>query len=184
MPAPDPLLVDTDDVAAIAAKLGVATNNVDLVSALTRASNRFRGAVHHPVHVVTDDEEEHDGTPRSSLALDAFPVIGTPTVTIDGATVTDFSVTRKSGRLRRRVGWGDEFQTVIVTYSHGFAKIPAGIRAAVLDQAEAIFNTDAGLSQMGAAGEQATFGTAHTVGVTAQWSEAVSAHQRSTAGGA
>lgn len=184
MPAPTPYLVDSNDLTALASKLGVAADNVDLVSALTRASDRFRGAVHHPVHEVTDDTEEHDGTPRGSLALDAFPITGTPVVTIDGTAVTDFSVTRKSGRLRRRAGWGDEFQTVTVTYTHGFAIIPAGIRAAVLDQAEAIFNTDAGLSQMGAAGEQATFGAAHTVGVTAQWSEAVSAHQRSTAGAA
>jgi hypothetical protein len=175
MAEPLPPLADEDDLAT---KLGVPATDGKLQLALKRASDRFRGAVGHPVTQVEDDIIELDGNGSHSLLLPAAPIIGTPVVTVDGAAVTDFSVSRSRGMLRRRgCVWPDDLGNIEVTYTHGYDQIPGDIEDAVLEQAELQFQILAGVAQMSLGSESFAFGAQATVGTTQRWSDAVARYQ-------
>lgn len=173
-----PTLASATDLAT---KLGVAETDGKLLLALRRASDRFVGAVHHPVVKIEDDTIELDGNGSYSLLLPAAPVIGTPVVVVDGVAVlykTDYSLSRSKGILRRRGAvWPDDLGNIEVTYSHGYDPVPGDIQDAVLEQAELQYQLLAGVAQMSLSGESFAFGAQSTVGVTQRWAEAVERYQ-------
>lgn len=169
-----PLALATD----LAAKLGVPAEDGKLLLALSRASERFRGAVHHPVSLVENEQIELDGNGTYSLLLPAAPIVGTPTVKVAGAAVYDFSISRSRGMLRRRGAvWPDDLGNIEITYSHGLDKIPGYVQDAVLEQAELQYQILPGIAQMTLSGESFAFGSQATVGVTQRWADAVARQQ-------
>lgn len=175
MADPLPPLADADDLAT---KLDVPATDGKLLLALKRASDRFRGAVGHPVTKVEGDTIELDGNGSHSLLLPAAPIIGTPVVTVDGAAVSDFSVSRSRGMLRRRsTVWPDDLGNIEVTYDHGYEDVPGDIADAVLEQAELQFQILAGVAQMSLGSESFAFGAQATVGITQRWADAVATYQ-------
>jgi hypothetical protein len=170
MTDPLPPLASADDLATL---LGVESTDPKMALALRRASDRFRGAVGHPVSLVADDVVLLDGDGTRSLALPAAPIVGTPTVTVDGDPVTDFSVSPKNGVLRRDSCWPDKLGCIQVTYTHGYEAVPGDIADAVLEQAELQYSVLAGVSQMSLGSQSFAFGAQATVGVTQRWSDTV-----------
>lgn len=122
----------------LAARVGLPEDDPRVLDAITRASDRFRGAVNHPVHLQTNTTMWADDARGRLLHIPAAPIIGTPTVTIDGTPITDFTIHRAAGMLWRAAGWPHMFGTIEVTYTAGYNPIPADIQDAVLDMAEQI----------------------------------------------
>lgn len=154
--------------ADLAARLGTAETDERMLAALRSASARFRAAVRHPVALVTDDVITLDGNGAASLLLPAAPVTRVSRVLVRGQAVVDYQWSA-SGMLRREAGWPDELGAVEVTYSHGYDPVPAEIAHAVLDTAEAAFNSSDDVASMTVGGQQVTF----RQGVSQTWSTAV-----------
>ena len=144
--------------------------------ALRRASNRFRGAVGHPVERVADDTAYLNGDGTDTLHLPARPV-DVHAVKVDGTLlvpVRDYSVDRNSGVIRRKNGWfTDDLGNVEVVYDHGYADIPGDIQDAVLEQASTLALHLAHLQQNSAGSTQESYAAQATVGTTAAWTAAV-----------
>lgn len=170
----EPYLATPEDL-AILTKLPAASPV--LLLALNRASERFRAAVGHPVHQVTDDVVLLDGDGSNLLLLPAAPATQIR-VKVDGAAVTDFVANQRAGILRRAARWPDGLGNIEVTYTHGYAVIPGGIQDAVLEQAAVQATVPAGVqSESSSGGMSITWGLHATAGVTQRWSDAVEAYR-------
>lgn len=163
------------DPADLALKLGVPADDARLLLALRRAGDRFEGAIGYPVRLVTDDVEHVSGDGTDTLLLRCRPIVGQPAVKVDGVAVTDFSVGRHSGILRRknRACWPDDLDNVEVTYSHGWDQVPGDIQDAVLEQAETQYLTVVAYQSRSAGSESVTYSALAAVGVTQRWTDAV-----------
>jgi hypothetical protein len=100
-------------------------------------------------------------------------------VLLDGADITDTVAWSQSGRLRRVGGdvFADGLSNVTVTYDHGYDPVPDDIAEVVVDQARAMHAVRPGVSQVQTSVESVSFGSAATIGVTAQWSAVVEAYR-------
>ncbi|QOC89876.1 mobile element protein [Micromonospora craniellae] len=158
--------------------LGVPVDDQRMLDALAAASGRFRGQVHHSVHLVEGDEVWLDGDGSTELFLPAAPVLARPQVWVDDRELdpSEFEWSRK-GILRRRAGWPDRLNCVRVLYDHGYAQIPADVQEVVIDQARVIHEITPGVQTVQAGGESVTYGVTASTGVTAQWSIAVEAYR-------
>lgn len=160
--------------AELAILTGMADTDPLLLLALKRASDRFRGEVHHPVHFVSDDVEYRNGDGSTRMLVKVAPIVGTPSIKIGGAPITGVEVDRDSGILGRAAGWPRGLGNIEVTYSHGYEEIPGDIVDAVLEQAETqALALGGGLSQMTVGSQSASFGAQATVGVTQRWADTV-----------
>lgn len=176
------------DPAELAAWLGRAEDDLKVLSALTAASRRFRGAVGHRVTLVTDDVVTLDGTGRESLLLPVWPTVSVTEVLLDGVALvegTDYSWSQ-AGLLRRLGGerWPDRLRCVRVKYSHGWADVPEDIQEVVIDQARTMFTIRPGVQTMQTGGQTVTYGAQAAIGVTDQWARAVDRHKVRTSGDA
>ncbi|MGW1998562.1 mobile element protein, partial [Embleya sp. NPDC001921] len=91
---------------------------------------------------------------------------------------TDFEWS--SGGMLERLGgcgWPRRYRSVTVVYDHGFDPIPEGIQEVVIDQARSIAEVLPGVQSMQAGGESVTYGAAASVGVTSQWTKAVTRYR-------
>lgn len=183
--ATDPeFLADPDELAVW---LGKPADDLKLLSALRAATRRFRGAVGHPVTLVTDEVVQLDGGGRRSLLLPVWPTTAVASVVLDGELLvehTDYEWS-DTGVLRRLgCAWPDRLRCVEVTYSHGWAVVPEDIQEAVIDQARSMFTVVPGLQSKTVGAQSVTFGAQAAIGVTSQWSAAVARHKVRTSGDA
>lgn len=172
-------MVATDFLAnpsELAVWLGIADTDPKLTSALAAASRRFRGAVRHPVTLVSSDSITLDGNGTQSLLLPAAPVVSVESVELDGEALvlnTDYEWSA-DGYLRCLSGyWPNRLRCIALTYTHGYAMIPEDIQEVVLDQARAIYAITPGVQQKTVGSQSVTFGAQAATGVTAQWSTTV-----------
>lgn len=165
-----PDLASADDLAV---RTGRPASDPDLLLALHRASGRFRGEVHHSVTRIVNDTVELDGPDSNILLLPGIPIEGTPTVQVDGVTVTDFRVSRRNGFLKRADGWGCEPGSITVTFTHGASLIPQDVADAVLEQAETLLTSSIVIQSRTVGSESVTFGQTATAGVTQKWADTV-----------
>lgn len=151
-------------------------NDPELELALRRASNRFRDAVHHPVHRVENETIRLNGRGGQTLHLPARPV-DVHTVEVGGVVLvegTGYEVDADAGILRRLGNyWPDGLGRIKVTYSHGWEEIPGGIEDAVLEHAATIAMVQAHLQQNSAGSTQESYGAAALIGTTQKWTDAV-----------
>lgn len=171
------------DPADLAVWLRVPADDQLLLAALKAATRRFRGAVRHPVTAVEDDTIVLDGNGRDAILLPAAPVTAVTSVLLDGTELvegTDYAWSA-DGYLRSLgcAVWPARLRCLRVVYSHGHdpAAIPEDIQEAVIDQARSMYRVQPGVQAYTAGSESVTFGAQASVGVTAQWSAAVAAHQ-------
>lgn len=169
------------DPAELAVWLGKPATDPLLLAALAAASRRFRGAVRHPVTSVSGDIVTLDGNGRNALLLPAAPVTAVSSVTVLGTPLVEGSDYEWSadGYLRQ-LGcgiWPARLRAVVVTYDHGYAEVPQDIQEAVIDQARSMYRVQPGVQSYTAGSESVTFGAQASVGVTSQWSSAVTAYR-------
>lgn len=171
------------DPAELAARLGVADTDAEMLLALKRASDRFTGQIGYPLHLVTDDEYDATGDGGSTISLPAAPIQGTPAVTINGQPATDYHVGRKSGLLWRPGCWPLGLENIHVVYTHGHSTIPGDVQDVILDAAEADAHMQAGIESVSTGNESVKFTASRAAGgVTAQWAQLVSKYQLSQNG--
>ncbi|MEV6226850.1 hypothetical protein AB0L88_03015 [Saccharopolyspora shandongensis] len=163
------------DPAILARLTGLPVDDPDLLDALTRASERFRGAVGHPVTAVERDDIVVDGDGSRSLLLPAVPVTAVHSVEVDGKPVTGYQWSR-TGALRSADCWPDRLGAVRIVYDHGYpsGEVPGDIADAVLEQAQMILDQTPGVASMSTGGVSVSY---LRVGVTEAWSKAVERHQ-------
>lgn len=162
-------LASASDLATI---LGTTAGDPNVILAIRRASDRFEGAIGYPVGLVEDDEIQLAGDGSRVLLLPSCPIIGTPVVAVDGEAVTDFEVGRKAGVLRRKAGWPDGLDNIVVTYTHGWTVVPGDIADAVLEMAE-IDSRPHGVASVASGSESIGIAVTIQTGVTQRWSDAV-----------
>ena len=172
-----PVLPDLAEAEHLAILCGVDEDDEKVALALRRASARFRGAVRHPVTLVEGDTVELNGDGGKSLHLPAAPVHGTPTVTVEGEPVTDFTIDRNAGILHRRYGWPKQLGAITVTYDHGYKTVPPDIEDAVLEQAHTIYSVLPAVQQMSQGGRSITFSLNAATGVTQRWADTVAKYK-------
>lgn len=156
--------------------LGVPPDNDQLIAALNAASNRFRGAVRHPVTRVRGDVARLDGYGTTTLLLPCAPVVDVASVEVNGTPTEDYEWS-EMGALYRQQGWPRKYRSVQVTYDHGYDLVPGEIAEVVIDQARSLYRVHPGISSVTTSVESLSFGTAASVGVTAQWSAVVEAYR-------
>lgn len=175
------------DPAELAVWLGKPADDPKLLSALRAATRRFRGAVGHPVTLVTDEVVKLDGGGRRALLLPVWPTTAVASVILDGTTLVEHTDYEWSDAgVLRRLGctWPDSLRCLEVTYSHGWAVIPEDIQEAVIDQARSMYTVVPGLQSKTVGAQSVTFGAQAAIGVTSQWSAAVARHKVRTSGDA
>lgn len=189
---PAPLLASA---AELSRRVGRPANDMRLLGALQDASRRFRGAVHHEVSRVVDDELELDGAGSRFILLPARPVVSIASLVLadDDATElvagTDYSIRKREGILRRLSGrvWPNADAFATLTYTHGYDAaidptdgsvpgLPEDIQAAVLDMAQILLNVEPGVQSKTVLGDTVAFGASSATGVTQVWSDAVANH--------
>ncbi len=144
---------------------------------LREASRRFRAAVRHPVHRVTDDEVTLDGNGSRALLLPAAPVIDVTSVEVDGDEVdVEWST---AGVLRRQSGrWPDRLGAVKVVYNHGYDPVPGEIQEAVMGMARYLMAVTPGVSSMQVGGQTVSTSAANAdETVMTPWETAVAAYR-------
>ncbi|MFE5159645.1 mobile element protein [Streptomyces sp. NPDC056697] len=174
MAGPEPYLADPAELATF---LKLPADDLRLLAALRAATRRFRGAVRHPVSLVTDDTVFLDGTGKAQLRLPAAPVLQVRAVLVDGVALQGVRVRREAGLLLYPSGCWPEWSEVAVTYDHGHDPVPEDVAEVVIDQARTIYRTDPAIQQVTTGTESVSFAATAAVGVTAQWAAAVEAHQ-------
>jgi hypothetical protein len=150
-----------------------------LTLALTRASERFRGRVHHNV-TTTTGTLVLVGNGASKLLLPGIELRAITAVRVDGAAVTDFRLLRRTGVLVREpyAVWPKDYE-VEVDCTYGFEpdEIPGDIKDAVLEHAATIALSLAHLQQESAGASSAGYNQNATTGTTQKWVEAVNRYQ-------
>ncbi len=112
------------------------------LAALEQASAVVENYLGQPVELVEDDEVVLDGSGTKVLLLPAFPVTEVTLVLVDGDALTEDDYEwSKTGELRRKALWPAALRSVEVTYSHGYATVPAVIVAVVSALAGRIYGT-------------------------------------------
>ncbi len=160
--------------ADLAARTGRPLNDTQLLLALQRASDRFRGAVNHQVSLVTADVVVLDGDGSTTLLLPGSPVVAVAEVRVSGVVVTDWEMSA-DGRLRRQAGWPNTYGSVQVVYTHGYGSVPPDIEDVVLWAAERELTVQPGVQSMAVGGESVTY--ARGVGASEMWTEVVARHR-------
>ncbi|MFF2640318.1 mobile element protein [Streptomyces niveus] len=148
-----------------------------LLAALRAATRRFRGAVRHPVSLVTEDTVFLDGSGRPTLHLPAAPLVHLHEVAIDGEVLTGVKAKRRSGVLLHPSGCWPDWAEITVVYDHGLNPVPEEVAEVVIDQARAIYRLDPAIQQITTGSESVSFAATAAVGITSQWQAAVDAHR-------
>lgn len=115
-------------VPELSAYLGRALDNTEQAElALTLATGIIQSETGQTIERVEDDTVTLRGGPYGELTLPERPVIEVSAVL--GEHVRDDEWSWRGGQLVRRFGWPE---VVVVTYTHGYATIPADIKAITL----------------------------------------------------
>ncbi|MFJ2182982.1 mobile element protein [Streptomyces anulatus] len=165
------------DPAELAKFLKKPADDVQLLAALRAATRRFRGAVRHPVSLVTEDTTYVDGNGLATLHLPAAPIVQLREVLVDDVPLIGVKAKRRSGVLLHPSGCWPEWSEITVFWDHGHDPVPDEVAEAVIDQARAIYRLDPAIQQITTGTESVSFAATAAVGVTSQWQAAVEAHR-------
>ncbi|MFG3140763.1 mobile element protein [Streptomyces sp. NPDC048211] len=174
MAGPEPYLADPAELAVF---LKIPADDLRLLAALRAATRRFRGAVRHPVSLVTEDTVHLDGSGRAVLQLPAAPIVQLGAVLVDGQPLEGVRAKRRAGVLLHPDGCWPDWAEITVTYDHGHDPVPEEAAEAVIDQARAIYRLDPAIQQITTGTESVSFAATAAVGITSQWQAAVEAHR-------
>lgn len=137
--------------------------------ALDQATAAIRSFTGQTISAVANDTVTLDGNGQPTFRLPEFPVTAVASVTVDGIALSyapdayDYMWTR-SGVLTRRNArdWGTNPQSIVVTYSHGYAVIPDEIKAACLQLAARAMTNPLGMRSESIGSYSGTYGDTAT----------------------
>lgn len=120
------------------------------------ASGLVRRATRQTITLVTDDTLTIRGSYASRITLPQRPVVDVTAVTLNGVELVGGSWyldgneivrTHGTGNFWVGSGYGGSFgcpsDTLVVTYSHGYAEIPDEVKATVLEMVQRVWNNPA-----------------------------------------
>jgi len=138
----------------------IAEDDAGALAALETASAFVEAYLGQTVELVEDDVEILDGSGTRVLLLPSYPVTAVSSVTVDEDEIyegDDFEWSR-TGELRRLGGrWPAALRSVEVTYSHGFAPVPAAIVGVVTSVAGRLFEAPLSVRQESIGGYSVTY---------------------------
>lgn len=112
---------------------------------INAVSTQLEGYCQRPLKAQSFTNEEFDGTGRNTLLLPAFPVSAITTVTIDDVLVpaAEYKVRKNRGALVRLQGcWPKGIMNIKLSYTGGFATIPADLELACKHTVMFYYKTD------------------------------------------
>lgn len=179
MSIPAGMLADPEELADQIG--GVEPDDSRLLAELRSASRRFLGAV-APVSFtpITGQTTWLNGDGSDTLLLPHLPVTAVTVVELEGRTLVqgdDYDWSQEGILQRVRGLWPGRLRAVRVVYDHGYTEVPEDVQAAVIDQAEAGYNTRRGVQSVSVDGQAVTYGAREAVGVTQTWSDTVARYQ-------
>jgi len=134
-------LVTLADVKTFLGMANVSTGDAILETIIEAVSASMSNEASPDLKPATYTAEKYDGTGKSYLYLDHYPVTTLTTVVEDGATLvkdTDFFIDMDEGLLEKarsnwpwydvQATWTTKNQAVVVTYAAGYAAVPADIK--------------------------------------------------------
>jgi hypothetical protein len=137
---------------------------------LAKASGDIRTEIEQTISLVTNDVLLRPGTTDERILLPQRPVVGVSSVQIDGVEISDWYLAgnvlvRHAARaaapildgIYYGVGFGRDWQTLRVVYSHGFAEIPERVAAIALEMVARVWVNPSSLIQENVAGVATTF---------------------------
>lgn len=169
------MFASTDDFAAMLGISLTANEEDRATTLLALASGLIREAANgQTISLVTDDVYTRKGTTDQRILLPQRPVVAVSSVTLDGAALTADSDWYLDGdELVRRTatlvtpavleaetlsaGFGYEWQTLEITYTHGFETIPNLVRTIALEAVVRAWVNPGRLIQQTVAGTETTF---------------------------
>ena len=106
-------------------RLGVDVSDTELVGFLLESvSDSVRDAAGHPITEV-ETTIVREGSWDQNILLPGSPIRAVSEVLLDGVPVTDWRL--RNNRLWRAQGWSDSRSEVEITYTYGYAAVPADI---------------------------------------------------------
>lgn len=131
-------------VADVKFVLGIAqtdtTKDDRLQSLINLISGRIEAWCGRQFTEQTYSEEAYDGDPECELILKQYPITEVAAVTVDGVSLaseisdeTRFQVYEEEGYLWRAAGWYARRKGIKVTYTAGYATIPAALASACIE---------------------------------------------------
>lgn len=130
--------------AELAARLGLTFSAAEQARAdalLTSASGLIQEHTGQTILLVSNDSFTRPGSYSDRIGLPQRPVVSVASVTVDGTALTagsDFYIdgdelvrmgTASPWHGLPAPGWGNPWQSIVVVYTHGYATIPARIKA-------------------------------------------------------
>lgn len=122
--------------AELAARLGVTLTKDEEARAnvlLTQASGLIQDVTGQTIEKVTDDELIRIGQEDNRMRLPQRPVISVSSVTLAGEVQEADTYHLEGDELVSYCGWGYPDETLVVTYTHGFAEVPETVKAICLE---------------------------------------------------
>lgn len=159
------------EVAELAARLGLTftADEADRAATLlSLASDVIRDVVEQKINVVTDDEYERPGTTDDRIPLPERPVVSVSTVAVNGTEISGWYVAgavivrqHRTG-VADTVGWsspgfGCEADTLTITYTHGYATVPALVKQLALEMTVRVWVNPGSVVQAGEGTTQTTY---------------------------
>ena len=153
------MLATVADLAALLRK-EIDEEDTSAIAALETASAFVEAYLGQEIALVEDDEIVLDGTGTRVLLLPSYPVTDVAEVLVDEEALvegTDYEWS-KTGELRR-LGqrWPTSLRSIEVTYSHGYATVPAAIVGVVAAVAGRIYDAPLTVRQESIGGYSVTY---------------------------
>ncbi len=143
----DDMLVSTDDYFEWTGQASPSgEDEARAETAIQIATGIIRAATRRHLTRVTDDFVILDGDGTNRFLLPEYPVVGVTTLTDDGATMTttDYEWSERGFVDRLSGVWTRKFQAIHVTYTHGYATLPADISGVCLGLSHRLFDNPGG----------------------------------------
>jgi hypothetical protein len=146
--------------AEFATRLGVtltAGEQTDATSLLEMASDIIRSETGQTIDAVTNDTLTRPGAWGDRIRLPERPVTNVDSVTLDGTALTSDDFYLDGDELVRDSRWGGPEASLAVQYDHGYATVPAAVKAVCLEMVARVWVNPGGVQQEGYGSEQVTY---------------------------
>lgn len=149
-------------------------------SLLTLASGLIQGETEQTIERVVDDSLQRKGTHSSCVRLPERPVESVTSVTLNGETLVEGTEFYRIGdeliRLRGAPeshfdwqsyggGWGYPYHDLTVVYTHGYAVIPAEVKAVCIEAVVRVWVNPGAVAQQAIGGASTAYSFQGNVGM-------------------
>ncbi len=138
----------TDDLANVLGR-EVDPEDATALAALDAATEIVRAYTGQYIEQVEDDELTLDGSGTNNLLLPQVPVTAVASVEVDGEALAATDYEWSANGYLRRIGanWPVNLRSIVATYTHGYATVPAVIVAVTATLAARLYEAPTAVKQ-------------------------------------